>query len=85
MRVELTKPELASFIDAQVKAGRFASADDAVEAAVAQMQSDLETSGLTEEDMDAIDESLSQIELGETIELETFARQMRTRYADDAR
>jgi len=62
------KPELAKFIDEQVKSGHFKSADDAVNAAVARAQMEEELADdLSDEDIAAIEEGLAQLERGEVI------------------
>ena len=75
MQVRLTKPELAQFIDAQVKAGNFTSPEAAVEAAVEQMM--LDSSPLDQATVDALNEADEQIDRGEGIDFETFAADMR--------
>jgi len=63
------KPELAKFIDDQVKSGNFKSADDAVNAVVAraQMEQQLLDEDISDEDLAAIEEGLAQIERGEVV------------------
>jgi putative addiction module CopG family antidote len=58
MNVSL-KPELAAFIDRQVREGRFATADEAINAAVARLQFEENE----ESDWD-IDELRAEIDLG---------------------
>jgi putative addiction module CopG family antidote len=66
MQVSL-RPELAKFIEEQVKGGRFGSADDAVNEAVARLREEEEllAGELDDEDLAAIEEGLAQIERGE--------------------
>jgi Arc/MetJ-type ribon-helix-helix transcriptional regulator len=40
MQISLTKPELEQFVEEQIKDGRFASASDLVEAAIARLMLD---------------------------------------------
>lgn len=81
MQVQLRKPELERFIDDQVRAGRYTSPEDAVEAAIAQMMVDQTTIHLTDEDMVAIHESEAQIDRGESVEFDTFASEMRKKHS----
>ena len=61
--------DLAKFIDAEVKAGRYSSADDAVNAAVARLQTE---AALSEADIDdfraELDEGIAQADRGEFVE-----------------
>lgn len=79
MNVKL-EPELERFIDDQVKAGHFPSADAAIAAAVDQMRADTESISLTDEDWSYILESDRQIERGECVDFDVFAAEMRKRY-----
>ncbi|MEA2708625.1 MAG: Bacterial antitoxin of ParD toxin-antitoxin type system [Phycisphaerales bacterium] len=78
MQVELTKPELAKFIDEKVKAGEFPSPEAVVENALALMMENEET--LSEGDIRAIDEAEGQFERGEFVEFDVFAAEMRKKY-----
>ena len=78
MQVQLTKPELAKFIDEKVKAGEFPSAEAVIENALTRMMEDEET--LTEDDLRAIEESEAQIDRGEYVEFDAFAADMRKKY-----
>jgi len=73
------KPELAQFIDEQVKSGQYKSADDAVNAAVAraQMEEELRSEEISEEDIAAIEEGLAQIERGEVIPWEQVRAELK--------
>ena len=58
-------PELAKFIDSQVKAGRYPSADDAINAAVARLQTDTEFSAAEVNDLRTdIDKGLAEADSG---------------------
>ncbi|HEV8377845.1 MAG TPA: hypothetical protein VGQ99_18365 [Tepidisphaeraceae bacterium] len=61
------KPELAKFIDEQVKSGQFTSADEAVNAAVARqrIEEELLAGEIDEDDLAAIEEGLAQLDRGE--------------------
>src|SRR6266850_2839967 len=76
------KPELAKFVDKQVKSGQFKSADDAVNAAVAraQIEEELLGSEISEEDWAAIEEGLAQLERGEGIPWEKARAQIEKKY-----
>lgn len=79
----MKKPELEEFIDAQVKAGYFPSAEAAIGAAVAQMMVDRDSFRLTDEDIEAIKESDAQIDRGECVDFDTFAAEMRKKYCKE--
>jgi len=81
MQVEVEKPELAKFIDDQVKAGRFPSAQAAVEAAVEQMMFDEEFDEIDDETAAAINRAEEQIARGEGIDFKQFAAEMRRKFA----
>lgn len=78
MQVKL-KPELEAFVNAEVQRGRFKSADELLEAALVRMMEE-EVPPLTEEDLDAFDESEDQIERGEWITAEKAIAQLRAKY-----
>jgi putative addiction module CopG family antidote len=67
MNVSL-RPELENFIKEQVKAGRYDTMDEAVNAAVARAKAEHEllSGELDEEDLTAIEEGLAQLNRGET-------------------
>lgn len=81
MQVRLTKPELERFITDQVKAGRFPSSDAAIEAAVERMMLAQADAELTDEDVDAINESEEQFDRGEFVDFDAFAAEMRKKYS----
>jgi Arc/MetJ-type ribon-helix-helix transcriptional regulator len=76
--VRLTKPELEEFIDQQVRAGRFASRDAAIEAAVERMM--LEDAPLNEATLAAIDEAEDQIEAGQHRDWKEVSAELRAKY-----
>lgn len=76
MRVSVSKPELTRFIEEQVSAGRYPSAEAVVEAAVAELR-DLSNEGLDDETIDAINRAEEQIDRGEGIDFRVFAAEMR--------
>ncbi len=79
MQLQLTKPELAKFIDEKVKAGEFPTAEAVVESALLRMMESEEC--LSAEDIRAIRLSDQQIDRGEFVEFDEFAAQMRDRYS----
>jgi putative addiction module CopG family antidote len=78
MNVKL-KPELEAFITAEVQSGRFKSVDDMLEAALVRMMEE-EVPPLSEEDLDAIDESEDQIERGEWHSAKEVIAEFRAKY-----
>jgi Arc/MetJ-type ribon-helix-helix transcriptional regulator len=71
------KPELAEFVAEQVRAGRYPSEVDVIEAAVARLMLDAPVSEdeLDAETLAAIDEADAQIDRGEGMDVdEAFAR-----------
>jgi Arc/MetJ-type ribon-helix-helix transcriptional regulator len=70
-------PKLAEFIDEEVSAGHYPSAEDAIEAAVSHMMA---TEPLTDEEWAGIEESERQIERGEVVDFETFKAEMRSKF-----
>lgn len=80
MQVQLKKPELANFIDQQVKSGHFPSPEAAVEAAVEQMMLAQEFD-LDDETAAAINRAEEQIDRGEGIDFKEFAATIRKRFA----
>jgi Arc/MetJ-type ribon-helix-helix transcriptional regulator len=81
MQVQLKKPELEKFIDDQVKAGYFPSADAAVEAAIEQMRLDSESDEIDDETAAAINRAEEEIDRGEWVDFEQFAAEMRKKFA----
>jgi antitoxin ParD1/3/4 len=65
MNVSL-KPDLAKFIDAEVRRGRYSSAEDAVNAAVARLQTDQQLSPQDVAELRAeLDPAIAEAERGE--------------------
>lgn len=71
------KPELQRFIENQVRAGHFASADAAIEAAVEQMMQASEVDDLDDDTAAAINRAEEQLDRGEGIDFHQFAAEMR--------
>jgi Arc/MetJ-type ribon-helix-helix transcriptional regulator len=64
-------PEYERFIDEQVKAGRFSSPTEAMEAGIARLMLDAEPDVLDDQDVADIQHSLEQIRRGEVIDAKT--------------
>ncbi len=74
MNVRL-RPDLQKFIDDEVKSGKFASADEVIEAALARLMLDPASGDADAETLAAIDEAEAQIDRGEGVSLDdAFAR-----------
>jgi len=74
------KPELEQFIEQQVKAGRFASRDEMLEAGVARLMLDPLRDELDEQDLAAIEESERQIAAGADLDWKQVSTQLRREY-----
>ena len=69
------RPELRKFIEDEVTAGNFASADEVVEAALARLMLDPPPDAGDAETLAAIDQAEAQVDAGEGIPLdEAFSR-----------
>jgi len=79
MHVELTKPKLQKFIDDQVQAGHFPSAQAAIETAVEQMM--IDHGELDQETINAIARADSQYENGQFVEWRDVRDQLRSKYS----
>ncbi len=84
MDVDL-KPDLRQFIDDQVRAGRYDSADDAINDAVSRLRTEEELLGqeLDDEDIAAIEEGLLQLNRGEGRPWEDVRPELKTRYLSE--
>lgn len=80
MQIELSKPDLRKFIDDQVQAGHFPSAQAAVETAVEQMM--LEHGVLDGSTLAAIANADAQYERGEFVEWRDVRDQLRQKYLE---
>lgn len=78
MQVQLTNPELKKFIDEQVRAGHFPSAQAAIETAVIQMM--LEHGQLDEQTVAAIANADAEYERGEFVEWRDVRDNLRRTY-----
>jgi len=73
-------PEYEKFIDEQVKAGRFSSSAEALEAGIARLMLDPDPDVLDEQDVADIRQSLDQIQKGEVIDAKTVHAEIRKRF-----
>lgn len=78
MQIELNKPDLRKFIDDEVQAGHFSSAQAAVETAVAQMM--LDHGVLDDPTIAAIANADAQYERGEFVEWRDVRDELRRKY-----
>jgi putative addiction module CopG family antidote len=72
-------PELERFVEEQVKAGRFASPAEVLEAGLARLMLD-PPDELDDEDFAAIEESEGQIARGEDLDWKEVSAQLRRKY-----
>jgi Arc/MetJ-type ribon-helix-helix transcriptional regulator len=72
-------PEYERFIDEQVKAGRFSSPAEAMEAGIARLMLDAEPDVLDDQDVADIQHSLEQLRRGEVIDAQTVHAGIRQR------
>jgi putative addiction module CopG family antidote len=73
------QPSARQFIDDQVKAGRFASPDAVIDAAIAEMRELQAASELDDEAIAAISEAEAQADRGEGVDLDAFRSQFQGR------
>lgn len=78
MQIELNKPDLRKYIDEQVRAGHFPSAQAAVETAVEQMM--LDHGVLDDPAIAAIANADAQYERGEFVESRGVRDELRRKY-----
>ena len=78
MQIDLSKPKLRKFIDEQVQAGHFPSAQAAVETAVEQMM--LDHGVLDDSAVAAITNADAQYERGEFVEWRDVRDKLRQKY-----
>ncbi len=74
------KPELAKFVADQVKAGRFSSAAQVLEAGVSRLMLDPPARELDAEDLAAIEEGLEQANRGEVRAWAEVRQEVRAKY-----
>lgn len=80
MTVQL-RPELAEFIESQVKCGRYGSVEEAVNETIARAQAEAEllAGEMSDEDIEAVEEGLAQANRGEMRSLEEVREEWRAR------
>lgn len=74
------KPELEQFVADLVKAGRFASPTEVLEAGLARLMLDPPEDELDADDLAAIEESERQIERGEDVDWKEASARLRQKY-----
>lgn len=79
MQVQL-KPELAEFVDDQVKQGHYSSADAVLEAGVARLMLDPQPDELDAKDIAELTESLGQMRQGEVVDWKDLSAQLRRKH-----
>jgi putative addiction module CopG family antidote len=82
MNLRIT-PELQRFVDEQVKAGRFSSADEVVEAGLARLMLDDEGDVLDARDVAEIKASREQARAGNVTDWRQYSSEIRKRYPLD--
>ena len=82
MKLDAISPEVERFIDEQVNAGRFATREAVVEAAVAQMMLGTMSTDLDDADLAAIRTADEEIARGEAVDFHSFAADMRKKYCE---
>lgn len=80
MQISLTRPDLAQFVEDQVKSGHYPSPEAVVEAAIADLR-DATHAGLDEETIAAINRAEDQLDRGEGVDFDDFAAAMRKKIA----
>jgi len=74
------RPELKRFVEDQVRAGKFASPEEVVEAGLARLMLDPAPDDLDEDDRAAIAESEAQIARGEDLDWSQVSAALRRKY-----
>lgn len=74
------KPEFQQYVEDQVKAGRFASADEVLEAGLARLMLDPPPDELDADDLVAVEESERQIARGEDLNWREVSARLRKKY-----
>jgi Arc/MetJ-type ribon-helix-helix transcriptional regulator len=80
IQISVETPEIQDFIEKQVKAGRFSSAAEVIEAGVARLMLDPVDDELDDADLAAIEESEGQIERGEDLDWKEVSAKLRAKY-----
>lgn len=72
-------PETQRLLEAKVKSGAYRSADDVVHAALSALE-ELESTGLDDEALDAIDRAEDQVESGQVHDWKDVREQVRAKF-----
>ena len=73
-------PELGKYVEQQIRAGRFTTPEEVVEAGLARLMLDPPPDALDDEDLAAIEESEAQIERGEDLDWGEVSAKLRQKY-----
>jgi putative addiction module CopG family antidote len=84
MRVSL-KPELRRFVEKQVKAGRYATLEEVLEAGVARLMLDDPAGELDDATLEAIDRAETQLDRGQGIPVDQAFARLRKKHAPASR
>lgn len=79
MKLQLS-PELERFVDQQVRAGRFSSADQVVQAGLARLMLDPEPDTIDTREANELRASLGQMTRGELIDWKIHSAEVRKRF-----
>ncbi|HET6248378.1 MAG TPA: type II toxin-antitoxin system ParD family antitoxin [Tepidisphaeraceae bacterium] len=80
MQIMLDKPEFARFVEQQIKAGKFGSPSEVIEAGLERLMLDPIVDELDAEDLAAIEESENQIARGEDLDWKDVSARLRKKY-----
>lgn len=80
MNIQLTRPDLAKFVEEQVRAGHFPSPAHVIEAGLARLMLDADADALDAETLDALEAAEAQAERGESREWKIASGELRERY-----
>ncbi|HSI34137.1 MAG TPA: hypothetical protein VK986_11160, partial [Tepidisphaeraceae bacterium] len=78
MNVRL-KPEVERFVEEQVRAGRFDSSDELIEAAVARLMADPVSDELLPGEHAELEKSLAEMRAGQVVDWRTFSAPFRSK------
>jgi putative addiction module CopG family antidote len=79
MNIQLN-PELERFVEEQVRAGRFSSRSEVLEAGHARLMLDPEPDELDSHDVKEIRESLAQMRSGQVVDWKEYSAKLRAKY-----
>lgn len=81
MQVTLTKPELERFVEQEVRTGRFSSANDVIETALARLMAEASDNVFDAETVAALHRAEAQIQTGKVRDFRDAAAELRARFA----